>query len=526
MNILSIDLGTYSVKFLEFRAEGRHLTLEHCQEVILQDVAKDFNQDLSTNDLQQEIVKAYLVDLQFNGKIIQQIPKDYLTHRFINLPVNNRKKAEMMIPHQLDDNLPFPMAKAHYTADLFKEDSSYFAIVNITQVESFEPYFNSLGRNRILPTHMFSELAVFNTYAQEYCGNKATCIIDIGHQTTKAYFIHQGKVVATHSSYLAGKNITEMIAEMYQISEEQAIEYKHTKSFFLTPNQYAEVSEAQREFAEIMKQSLSPLLIDFKRWELGFKVKFAATLDRILITGGTSNIENIDNFMSHALGIKVERLSQVPSYRNKVELNLKQQASFCLGRLIAATQTAKRQPSNFLRGNFSSGFSDTIAMHSTFFLTARMLLITSIIGLGLIINIMASLHNESELDKAISKQIKNPAFELSPKDIRKIKTTPKPVLLKLQRMEKALQSGIKALENSSSQSAVELLVELSRTVGQNNKISMTSFTFESGLAMASFNAEDPRELDDLDKRLKRSSLNALRINYNPGETELSLEFRE
>ncbi len=526
MNILSIDLGTYSVKFLELRADGRHLTLDHCQEVVLSDVAKDFDQNISIADLQQEIVKAYLVDLQFSGKIIQQIPRDLLTHRFIELPVNNRKKAELMIPHQLDDNLPFSISKAHFTSDLLREGNKFYAIINITQNESFEHYFSSLSRNKILPTHMYSEMSVINCYAQEYFPTQPLCIIDMGHSTCKAYFICNGRIVAAHSSYLAGKNITEMISEMYQISEAQAIDYKHTKSFFLTPNQYEEVSEAQREFAEIMKQTLSPFITDFKRWELGFKVKQAVSLERILITGGTSNIENIENYLTHTLGVKTEKLQQLPIYRDKVELQNKKIASYTLGKLIAATQIAKKQPANFLRGLFSSGFSDTIAIHSTFFIASRVLLITSIICLGLFIDIFTQLHKEGELDKAINKQIKNPAFELSPKDIRKIKMTPKPILSKMQKMERGIQSGIKALENASAQSSVEMLVELSRTVGQNNKISMTSFNVESKMALATFVAEDPRELDDLDKRLKRSTLNDLRINYTPGEQELSIEFRE
>lgn len=526
MNILSIDLGTYSVKFLEFRADGRHLTLDHCQEVVLQEVAKDFEQELALSDLQQEIVKAYLQDLQFSGKVIQQIPREALTHRFIELPVSNRKKAELMVPHQLDDNLPFSISKAHFTCDLIKETNKYYAIVNIAQLENFEQYFTSLSKNKILPTHMFSELSVVNCYAQDYCTSAPTCILDIGHTTTKAYFIMQGKVVATHSSYLAGKNITEMIAETYQIGEESAIEYKHTKSFFLTENQYAEVTEAQREFAELMKLTISPLISDFKRWDLGFKVKFAVPLEKILITGGTSNIENIDNFLSQILGTKVERLTNLPSYRNKIDLNEKEQSSYAMGRLIAATQITKKQPANFLRGSFASGFSDTVAIHSTFFLSARMLIIVMIFCLGLIVDMLIYSSKEEQLDKTINKQIKNPAFELSPKDLRKIKMDPKPVLVKLQKMERNITTGIKALENSSSQSAVESLVELSRTVGQNTKISMTTYNFESGLALATFTSEDPRELEDLEKRLTKSSLTALRVNYTPGQNELSVEFRE
>ena len=59
-------------------------------------------------------------------------------------------------------------------------------------------------------------------------------ILDLGHSTTKAYFIHQQQIVSTHISYVAGSVIDQVIAETYQISLPEAIIYKHQNSFLLT----------------------------------------------------------------------------------------------------------------------------------------------------------------------------------------------------------------------------------------------------------------------------------------------------
>ncbi|MCK5884130.1 MAG: pilus assembly protein PilM [Bacteriovoracaceae bacterium] len=526
MNILSIDTGSYSVKFLEFRHERRHLILDHMQEIILSEVKDEFDDELSTEELQEQIIKAYLKDLQFSGKIISHIPRKLLTNRFINIPINNRKKAEMMVPHQLDGNLPYPISKAHYTSDLYKTGTTYFAIVNVAQTESFNELYNGLTRDKILPTHMFSEMSAVLAYSWEHKIKGPVCLIDIGHTTSNAYFIHDGKIVATHTSYLAGDNITETIAETYQIQKEDAVKYKHEKCFFLTTQQLEGVSDAQKEFATIMKQVMSPLISDFKRWELGFRVKHAIPLEKIFIFGGTSNIENIDNFLTQALGVNVEKLGDIYSPKDNAPMSECEKSTYAMGSLLALTQVWKRQPSNFLRGAYLSTFSDTITLHSSAFLASRTLLISLILSIGLIANYINASSSEAKLTKKIAKMLKSPSLELSPREVRSFKKRPVAILRKLKRKERGMISSIKALKNSSGNNAVLPLAELSKIVGRNEKVDLTSFNYESNLIVASFAADASEELVDLKKQLKQSGLTGVKINHKEGSKELSLEFRD
>ncbi len=525
MNILSIDTGTYSVKFLEFRQERRHLVLDHMQEVILGEVANDYDEDLSIEELQEEIIKAYLQDLQFSGKIIAQLPKRLVTNRFIDIPINNRKKAEMMVPHQLDGNLPYSISKAHYTSDLFKAGNKFFAIINVTQVESFNEYYNSLSKNKILPTHMFSEMSAILAYAWETRIRGPVCLIDIGHTTSNAYFIHEGKVVATHTSYLAGNNITETIAETYQIPMDEAINYKHEKCFFLTDQQLEDVSDAQKEFALIMKQVMSPLISDFKRWELGFRVKHALPIEKVLICGGTSNIENIDNFLSQSFGIRVEKLGSVYSAKDKAPMSECEQSIYSMGSMLALTQVWKKQPANFLRGTYVSNFSDTIPLHSTIFLASRTLLVSLILSIGLIVSYLSISSTDAVVTKQITKLLKSKVLELTPRDIRSFKKKPETIYKKLKRKERSMISSIKALKASSGHTAILPLAELSGVIGKNDKVSMVSFNCESNSVFATFQSNTPRELGDLKNLLSKSGLNGLKLNYKEGSKELSLEFR-
>src|SRR5690606_4800527 len=123
-----------------------------------------------------------------------------------------------------------------------------------------------------------------------------TCFLDIGHSGTKAYFVIGNRVVSTHLSNIGGELIDTLIAETYQIPHDEAVAYKHQSAFFLTEGQYSQVNEEQKAFALTMKKAMAPLISDLKRWILGHRVKYGTSISKIILTGGTSRINNIDNF--------------------------------------------------------------------------------------------------------------------------------------------------------------------------------------------------------------------------------------
>ena len=78
------------------------------------------DEEVSTEDIQSEIIESYLDEMDavhtegFEGKIIFQIPNKLFTTRYLHIPVKQEKKAEQMIPFQLDDELPYTIPELHY----------------------------------------------------------------------------------------------------------------------------------------------------------------------------------------------------------------------------------------------------------------------------------------------------------------------------------------------------------------------------------------------------------------------------
>ncbi len=56
MNILAIDIGAYSVKFIEVRPERKNYVLVEKQEIILEEVKPHYPNITNLSDLQREII--------------------------------------------------------------------------------------------------------------------------------------------------------------------------------------------------------------------------------------------------------------------------------------------------------------------------------------------------------------------------------------------------------------------------------------------------------------------------------------
>jgi general secretion pathway protein L len=513
MNILAIDIGSYAVKYAFCALEKKRIIVQSEGMVIIDEVRKDLPEDLSLEEIQLDIVKNFVEEFP-DAKIITHIPVDMITTRYLSLPVNNRKKAELMIPFQLDENLPFPMTEAHYSSYIQKVDNHSEAQVSIAPIVQFEELYRKLESKNIMPHLMASELAYIQSYAEQSPNSGSYAIIDIGHQFTKGYFVHNKNVISNHLSYIAGTVIDEVISETYEIPHDQAITYKHQNCFLLTDAQYETVNKDQKEFALLMKQIFTPLMQDLKRWELGFRVKYGRPVDKIYITGGTSNISNIGNFLSIELGIKVEHLPEPHDFIMDEDVLAESGNVFSSIFTMTASQRAKNPPANMLSGNFSGSTTASLPIHSTSFILSRALILlvvfSMIIGAEKIIFLNSE---EKKLNAKVVKLLKNTSLGLSSKDRRDYKRNPVKLLKKIKSKNLQVLKEIETIKIALKVNSLKSLSDLHTYLSKNENIHMTLFESANGKIKTQFRSKSADDLQVLERTLAELPLKDKRVNY-------------
>jgi len=356
------------------------------------------------------------------------------------------------------------------------------------------------------------------------------CILDIGHSSSNAYYFRDGKLSSTHTSHVAGKNITDVITQTYQIPTSEATIYKHENCFFLTENQYKEVDEDQREFANVMKQAVWPLVQDIKRWDLGYRVNYGKSVDKVYIMGGTAKIKNFVNFLSQAIKIEVEvfnldHMLVINDEKNKlVESN----PQFSLSNIMAASQLSKKQPANFLTAQYSSGFTENIPLHSTGFIAVRVAFFSLILILGLFIENILLKSRNTKITKTIDTIIKRSSnLKFTKKQIRELKKnkTLKKTVKLLSKRNKYIEQQLKYIQSATQTNALLALTHISRVAPNNENVDLIKFESGEGIVTAIFSSEELSELEKLKEVLHQSTLEEKEITLSQKQNILEITFK-
>ena len=119
--------------------------------------------------------------------------------------------------------------------------------------------------------------------------------MNIGHTFTNISVIDSGISCVHQDVNFGGANITAEIADIYGIPANSAEEIKKRPDLW---------KELGLNIKNVLRKSMPDLLeAVYRSMEYCIGRKRIINVDKILITGGTSDVEGIDNFMSEALGI-------------------------------------------------------------------------------------------------------------------------------------------------------------------------------------------------------------------------------
>ena len=510
MKYLALDIGTYSIKSFLMKMERKTYTILEATEYVLSDYREQTESDapMEPEDLRklQEDIVAEIYPKNFDGKTIWQIPNSYVASRNLELPVVQRKKVELMVPFQLDENLPFPSTDAHFFCQMEKKAKSTKVLANITKKSHFLEYYRRYNDRGILPMYLTSELSCIHAHAQNRNIKGPVAILDIGHTTSKCYIIFDGEVVEHHFSYCAGSTIDEVIAETYKINRKEASLYKHENCFFLTESQYDEVSEDQKAFALLMKKAMNPLTLELKRWLLGFRIKYGMQIETIYLTGGTSNIHNIGNFIAQSAYVKTDYLDIAQSFMDQHEILEGRESNFFNSMLMDIGLTSRVKPGNFLFGEYANGSGVSLPLHTTSMLLYRSAVLTLVFCILMGIQHYVLTGQEKKLDTQIKSLARNKSLNISVAARRNVDRNLGRIQSLVRNRHNSIKQEVSTLSSATQLSALPPFFKLFQIVSADPKVTLQEFQTDGVRSTGSFQISSPELLKDIESTLKNSGL--------------------
>ncbi len=523
MHVLAIDVGSYSVKYVSSFVDKRRVTHVDMSEIIIRDYLDD-HPDMPELEAKINIVKDILDTMaRPDSRILYQVENELMTTRFLTLPVKSKKKAELMLPFQLEEDIPFALSEIHYSYRMEGIKNQHFALVGLLRENAFETFYNLIKEKEALPNIMTTEASAVENYFNQNAIAGPFCVLDIGHKTSKAYFFYNSRLIVTHVSYMGGQHINEMIAQTYKIEPDEAIIYKHQNAFLLTSSQYDEVDDAQKEFAHAMDKTFNALITDFARWKIGFKVNYGLSLQHVFIMGGTSNIKNIANYLTEKWDTKVVLLETFDKVEGeKVDLNPKNKSKFALANMMAQGMKRKNRFLNLLNGRFAQASAAEIPLHSFAFLGVRVAAVAAVLLISLLAERFFIESEITQTNAKLTSVTKNEVLALNGRLRRAMVANPKPVLDSMIKRQRGVRQEISTIQSAMQIKALSPLVVIS-TLAASSQATMTEFSSnDMGEIKATFVADTADELNNLKAQFERSPLNDVLVEIDTKKLELKL----
>ncbi len=224
-SIVGIDVGTNSIKAVELSHDGKSTRLVAYAELtnnstaditprsLYRNITKlletpilgDFKADEINLSLPRHIGRNHFASLE----ILDNIDIDKAVQRFMSSKLNLNPRDFYFDYHPIETKPNAPNSAQLYMVE----------IIDINFYNNFKRYIE-LGRFKVSSYNSSTSRQLSNIYNQN---NKASMLIDIGHNITRAYFCNDNSCIERRIN-LGGSNITNKISQELNVSINKAMD--------------------------------------------------------------------------------------------------------------------------------------------------------------------------------------------------------------------------------------------------------------------------------------------------------------
>ncbi len=312
-SIVSVDIGSYTIKVAEFSQGKNGLVLEN---FYFSDLDIDPSKEINPLPLVQDaLAKIFKANHIRHKRISYTISGQSVYPKFIKLPpIDKPEKLKQIIKYEAQQNVPFPIDQVVWDYQIISPQSSadYEVALFAVKCDLIEENYAMLTQIGLTPVLTdVAPMATYNMFRHTY-GALGGCslIVDIGARTTNLIFVEPDRFFC-RSIPVGGNNLTQSIATEFQISFAEAEKLKSTKGFVGLGGAYEDPKDPDvARISKLLRQGMTKLHAEiirstnFYRTQQGGKAP-----DRLFLCGGASVMTYTPQFFKEKLNIEVDYLN-------------------------------------------------------------------------------------------------------------------------------------------------------------------------------------------------------------------------
>lgn len=263
--------------------------------------------------------RAMILLAQSSESIISALPFDQaMTIQLKDLPPGDKGKLRSVMKNMLPDRLPMA---PHLVVYDFRVNSvagqvgPQEGVIAFARREDMGAFLARAGEAGVDPMvvgvpEMMLEFAA-RAVLGESLAQRSIAVLDLGHEHTRVLVLRQGQPVLARAIKRGGANLTQAIAQKFQIPEDQAEQIKHQHGALLEAGESQDAGMVA--MSEALHGALAPLVRDLRRTFQSLAARDNVTIEQIYLCGGTSKLKHITRHLEAAMGVPVTPLALAPN---------------------------------------------------------------------------------------------------------------------------------------------------------------------------------------------------------------------
>lgn len=289
-NVLGLDLGTHSLKAVEFRQ-----TLRGLEAVALRSLPRA-DDDVPLPELVRRFVEFHHLATEH---VVVSLPGHRLSSRRLSFPFSERRKLAQAVPFAVEEELPFDLEDVVVDWTVTGGDRSRAEVLAaIAPRAEVSALLEQLQQAGCAPRTIEAEGLVLGNLSAAFDLPGHRLLADLGHSKTTFCLLVEGDAVAARTIPLGGRHLTEALAGDRGLSLPEAERAKCEEGVFGSGSLPPQTAKVLDRFVREVVRTLGAVE----------EVTAGVPPSEITLFGGTSLLAGIDGFLAEETRIPTARL--------------------------------------------------------------------------------------------------------------------------------------------------------------------------------------------------------------------------
>lgn len=310
--IIGLDIGSYSIKAVEIINSFKSYEITNFYEKVIP-IRDDMTKEELLPVCMEELFRENNLEAD---RIVTAMPGQFISSRIIPFNFSDPRKIANAIMYEVEDAVPFNLDEMIVEHQILgSQGDKTMALAVMTRKNFLASFLDYLSRINIDPKLIdIDSLSFYNLAAHlNHEPDEVFGIVDVGHEKTSVCLVEGDILRMFRTINLGGRYITEFLARDLEVDFEKAQEIKHrigAVTWEESPDAMG-LTDEEKKIAERVGVAANGFAKELSRTLYAFKIWDKKPLTKVYLSGGTTKLRGIENYLEDQLGVAVEKIDLV-----------------------------------------------------------------------------------------------------------------------------------------------------------------------------------------------------------------------